>query len=45
VIGIYQKASGTDSRNLPAVASINNQSSPSSDDRQALVRVGIRHKF
>jgi predicted porin len=45
VIGIYQKASGTDSRNLPAIASINNQSSPSSNDRQALVRVGIRHKF
>ena len=45
LLGIYQKASGTDSRNLPAVASINNQSSPSSNDRQALVRIGIRHKF
>jgi predicted porin len=45
LLGIYQKASGTDSRNLPAVASINNQSSPSSNDRQAVVRIGIRHKF
>jgi predicted porin len=45
VLGIYQKASGTDSRNLPAVASINNQSSPSSNDRQALVRVALRHRF
>ncbi|MBN3754754.1 porin [Paraburkholderia sp. Tr-20389] len=45
VMGIYQKASGTDSRNQSAIASINNQSSPSSNDRQALVRVGIRHKF
>lgn len=45
VLGVYQKASGTDSRNLPAVASINNQSSPSSNDRQALLRVGMRHRF
>lgn len=44
-VGIYQKASGTDSRNRAAVASINNQSSPSSNDHQALVRIGIRHKF
>jgi predicted porin len=42
---IYQKASGTDSRNLPAVASINNQSSPSSNDHQAIFRVGLRHRF
>jgi predicted porin len=44
-IGVYQKASGTDSRNRAAIASINNQSSPSSNDHQALVRVGFRHKF
>lgn len=44
-IGVYQKASGTDSRNREAVASINNQSSPSSNDHQALLRVGLRHKF
>jgi predicted porin len=45
LLGIYQKASGTDSRNRAAVASINNQSSPSSNDHQALVRIGLRHKF
>jgi predicted porin len=45
LIGVYQKASGTDSRNREAVASINNQSSPSSNDHQAVVRVGFRHKF
>ncbi|MCG5078561.1 porin [Paraburkholderia tagetis] len=45
LLGVFQKASGTDSRNRAAVAAINNQSSPSSSDRQALVRVGIRHKF
>lgn len=45
VIGIYQQASGTDSRNLPAVASINNQSSPSTTGSQTLVRLGIRHRF
>ena len=45
LLGIYQKASGTDSRNRAAVASINNQSSPSSNDHQAVIRVGMRHKF
>jgi predicted porin len=44
-IGVFQKASGTDSRNREAVASINNQSSPSSNDHQAVIRVGLRHKF
>jgi predicted porin len=44
-IGVYQKASGTDSRNREAVASINNQSSPSSNDHQAVIRAGLRHKF
>src|SRR5258708_22794778 len=39
LLGIYQKASGTDSRNVAAMALINNQSSPSSSDRQALVRI------
>ena len=45
LLGIYQKASGTDSLDHAAVASINNQSSPSSNDHQAVLRVGIRHKF
>lgn len=44
LLGVYQKASGTDSRNRPAVASINNQSS-SDSDRQAVVRIGLRHRF
>ncbi|EKS9916673.1 porin [Burkholderia multivorans] len=45
LVGIYQKASGTDSRNRQAIASINNQSSPSSNDRQAVIRIAMRHKF
>ncbi|WP_158906976.1 porin [Burkholderia sp. L27(2015)] len=45
LLGVYQKASGTDSRGVTAVASINNQSSPSSNDHQAVVRIGLRHKF
>lgn len=45
LVGIYQKASGTDSRNRPAIASINNQSSPSGNDHQAVVRIAMRHKF
>ncbi|MDP9651267.1 putative porin [Paraburkholderia caledonica] len=44
IIGIYQKASGTDSTGATAVASINNLT-PSTSDRQSTVRVGIRHKF
>ncbi|BCF93414.1 porin [Paraburkholderia largidicola] len=44
VVGIYQKASGTDSTGKSAVAAINTQSA-SSSDRQAFVRVGIREKF
>jgi predicted porin len=44
VTGIYQKASGTDSTGHAAVASINNLT-PSTSDRQATVRIGIRHKF
>jgi predicted porin len=44
LIGIYQKASGTDSTGTAAVASINNLT-PSTSDRQSTVRVGIRHKF
>ncbi|RQR43463.1 porin [Burkholderia sp. Bp9131] len=43
-IGVFQKASGTDSRNAPAVASIN-LLTPSSNDRQSALRVGIRHRF
>jgi predicted porin len=44
VVGIYQKASGTDSTGGDARASINGLT-PSSSDRQATVRLGIRHKF
>jgi len=45
LLGILQEASGTDSRNLGAIASITNQSSPSASNRQAVVRVGMRHRF
>jgi predicted porin len=44
VIGIYQKASGTDSTGASAVAAINNFT-PSTSDSQSTVRIGIRHKF
>jgi predicted porin len=44
IVGVYQKASGTDSRNMSAVAVINNVS-PSNSDTQAVVRVGLRHRF
>ncbi len=44
LIGVYQKASGTDSRDMPAVATILNQS-PSDNNRQAVLRIGIRHRF
>ena len=44
VIGVYQKASGTDSTGATAVAAINNLT-PSTSDRQTTVRAGIRHKF
>lgn len=44
VIGLYQKASGVDSRDVTAVAAVNNLS-PSSSDHAAVVRLGIRHKF
>lgn len=44
VVGVYQKASGTDSTGKAAVASIS-QITPSSSDRQAALRVAIRHKF
>jgi predicted porin len=43
-IGVYQKASGTDSKNQPAVAAISNLT-PSANDRQLAARIGIRHKF
>ncbi|MFM0738696.1 porin [Paraburkholderia xenovorans] len=42
--GIYQKASGVDSRGVIAVAAINNVT-PASGNHVGLVRVGIRHKF
>jgi predicted porin len=44
VLGIYQKASGTDSTGHEAVASIYNIS-PSSTNRQAYVRFGIETHF
>lgn len=44
VIGVYQRASGTDSSGKPAVAAINLMT-PSSSNTQAVVRVGLRHKF
>jgi predicted porin len=44
LIAVYQKASGTDSTGKPAVAAINGPSA-SADDKQAVVRVGLRHKF
>ncbi len=43
-LGVYQVASGIDSTGLTATASIHD-ASPSSNNRAALVRVGIRHKF
>ncbi|HVE06663.1 MAG TPA: porin [Paraburkholderia sp.] len=43
-VGIYQKASGTDSTGHSAVAAINGVT-PSDDDRQLVLRVGMRHKF
>jgi predicted porin len=44
VIGVYQRASGVDSTGKPAVAAIN-LLTPSKSDTQAVVRVGLRHKF
>lgn len=41
---VYQTASGTDSTGKSAVAAINAQTA-STSDRQAFVRIGIRHKF
>ncbi|WP_433706420.1 porin [Paraburkholderia sacchari] len=44
LIGVYQKASGTDSTGHHAVASIYNIT-PSATDHQAYVRLGIEKKF
>lgn len=44
LVGVYQKASGMDSTGKEAVASIN-QLTPSTSDRQAAVRIAIRHRF
>ena len=44
LIGVYQKASGTDSTGHAAVAAINGPSA-SADDKQAVIRIGLRHKF
>ncbi len=43
-IGVYQKASGIDSRDVSAVASLSNLT-PSNSNHVAVARVGIRHKF
>jgi predicted porin len=44
VLGTYQIASGTSSTGAPAVANISLQGD-SSNSRQALIRVGLRHMF
>ena len=44
VLGTVQKASGIGSTGVAAVANIGNLGD-SSDDRQAVVRVGLRHRF
>ncbi|RKF33372.1 porin [Paraburkholderia fungorum] len=43
-IVVYQHASGTDSLNQPAVASITGQTA-SANNHEVLVRLGLRHKF
>jgi len=43
-MAIYQKASGIDSTGKRAVVAINGVR-PSADDSQAVLRVGLRHKF
>ena len=43
-VGIYQKASGMDSTGSAAVAAINGVT-PSNDNHQVVLRVGMRHKF
>ncbi|MFM0347840.1 porin [Paraburkholderia sp. RL17-347-BIC-D] len=44
MIGIYQHATGTDSRDKPAVAAIN-LLTPSTTASQTTIHVGIRHRF
>ncbi|WP_454875266.1 porin [Paraburkholderia xenovorans] len=44
VVGVYQKSSGTNSLGAPAVAAVY-LLAPSSNDKQGVVRIGIRHKF
>jgi predicted porin len=44
VIGVYQHASGTDSTGRPATAAIN-LLTPSTSNKQAVIRVGLRQKF
>ncbi|WP_158903942.1 porin [Burkholderia sp. L27(2015)] len=44
ILGTWQKASGTSSTGAPAVANIGNQGD-SSNNHQAIVRLGLRHKF
>ncbi|MGI4861577.1 MAG: porin [Janthinobacterium lividum] len=44
ILGAYQHASGTDSRNKAAVASINGLTA-STTNSQATIHIGLRHKF
>lgn len=44
VIAVFQHASGTDSRDRPAVASINGLT-PSTSNSQSTVHFGVRHRF
>jgi predicted porin len=44
VVLVYQTASGIDSTGAPARANIN-ETTPSSNGRQFLARIGIRHRF
>lgn len=44
ISGVFQEASGKDSRNVSAVASIAGLT-PSTSSHQAALRIGLRHKF
>jgi predicted porin len=44
ILGTWQKASGISSTGAPAVANVGNLGD-SSNNRQAVVRLGLRHKF
>ncbi|PUA19341.1 porin [Glaciimonas sp. PCH181] len=44
LVGVYQKASGVDSRDVAAVAAVNNLT-PSNSNHMATARLGLRYKF